>query len=122
MLQNKLLAGGGQWTWDMNINNPLLGNLNAVDGATFFQTFIPRLISLALIIGAVIFFFTLIMGGIQWISSGGDKQSLEEAKSKVTNAIVGLVIMLAIFAIINLIQYFFHISILTIDIGSLVIQ
>ena len=121
-IQNNLLAGGGADYWKEQINNPLLGTLGKKSGVEFFQTFIPGLVSLALIVGALIFFFMLVMGAIAWISSSGDKQALEGARGKITNAIIGLVILLSVFAVLNLIQYFFGIKILTLDIASLVIQ
>ena len=63
----------------------------------------------------------MLIGGIQWISSGGDEQGLEAARGKISNALIGMVILFATFAIISLIQTFFGIQILTIDIGPLVI-
>ncbi len=105
------------------ITNPLLKDtLQTKTGIEFFQSFIPNLITLGLIIGVVFFLFILIMGALQWISSGGDKNALEAAKSKITNAMVGIVILFAIFAVLKLIENFFGVSILTLDIGSLVIQ
>lgn len=104
------------------ITNPALGNLNKQTGASFFQKFVPRFLTLGLLVGTLIFFFILIMGAIQWISSGGDKQALEGAKSKVTNAFIGIVILFSIFAILKLVESFFGISILTLDIGGLAIQ
>ena len=105
------------------ITNPLVKDtLQTKTGIEFFQSFIPNLITLGLIIGVVFFLFILIMGALQWISSGGDKNALEAAKSKITNAMVGIVILFAIFAVLKLIENFFGVSILTLDIGSLVIQ
>jgi hypothetical protein len=109
-------AGGG------SITNPVLGNSPVTTGVPFFQQAVPAVITIAFIIGSVIFFFMLIVGAIKWISSGGDKQALEGAKGTITSALIGIVILFATFAIIKLIQYFFGITILTIDIGKLVIQ
>lgn len=104
------------------ITNPLLKDtLQTKTGVEFFQSFVPNLITLGLIIGAVFFLFILIIGAIQWISSGGDKNALEEAKHKITNAIVGIIILFSVFAVLKLIENFFGISILTLDIGSLAI-
>ena len=80
------------------------------------------MIGLALVIGALIFLFILIIGAIQWMTSGGDKASLEGAKGKISNAFIGLVILFATFAIMLLIENFFGIKILSLDIGPLVIQ
>ena len=104
------------------LNNPVLGpNLQKKTGLEFFQAFIPRLITLGLIIGVVVFLFIIIIGAIQWISSGGDKSALEASKSKITNALVGILVLFAVFAILKLIENFFGITILTLDIGALVI-
>lgn len=108
------------------IKNPALGNtLNGFlqrGGSAYFSTLIPNLIGLCYVIGVLIFFFILIIGAIQWISSGGDKQALEGARGKITNAIVGIIILFSIFAVISLIETFFHTNIMTLDIGALVIQ
>jgi hypothetical protein len=118
-MQNTFLAGGGS---NPEITNPLFPESTATQtGLSFFQTFVPHLVGLALAIGTTIFFFILILGAIQWISSGGDKQALEGARSKITNALIGIVIMFSIFAVLSLIQYFFGITIMALDIGSLVI-
>lgn len=124
MIDN-LLAGAGTTS---TINNPIMGDsmqslvASSGDGATFFALLLPKLIGLALVVGVVIFLFMLIFGAIQWITSGGDKASLEGARSKISSAIVGLVILFSTFAILALIEKFFDISILTLDIGPLVIQ
>ncbi|SRR5260221_7170812 len=111
---NKLLAE--------TITNPLLGDLNKNTGVSFIQQLIPALIGLALVGGSLIFFFMLIMGAIQWITSGGDKAALEGARGRITQALVGIIILFSAFAIVKLVETFFNIHILTIDIGSLKIQ
>ena len=108
------------------ITNPILKEelqdvlLNQNEG-TYFQRLIPSLVGLAFVIGAVIFVFMLITGGVQWIASGGDKTSLEGARGRITNAIVGIIILLSVFALIKVIEGFFGIYILTIDFSSLII-
>jgi hypothetical protein len=89
------------------IENPVLGPAGKQTGLSFFQNFIPAAINLAFVIATVIFLFMLIFGAIQWIASGGDKQALEAARGRVTNAIIGIVILFALFAIVNLISHFF---------------
>jgi hypothetical protein len=110
---NKLLAQD-------TIMNPALGsNLQGKSGVSFFQDLVPNVIGLAFVIGVLVFFFIMVIAAIQWITSGGDKQSLESARSKLTNAIIGFVILLLIFVILNVIQDFFGLSILSLDIGPL---
>ncbi len=76
---------------------------------------IPELISggiqLLMIVAAIIFFFMLVVGGIRWILSGGDKQQTEAARNQITAALVGLIIVFAAWAIVQLLSTFFGISI-----------
>ena len=105
------------------INNPALGSsLQGKSGSEFFAAFLPKLIGLTLLGGTLVFFFVFLMGAIAWITSGGDKQALEGARSKITNGIIGLVILFVAFAVVGLVETFFDINILTIDIGPLIIQ
>jgi hypothetical protein len=69
-------------------------------------------ITLVLIVAGVIFFFMLIIGGLRWILSGGDKAQTESARSQITAALVGLVIVFAAFAIATLVQSLFGINIM----------
>ena len=68
-------------------------------------------ISLVLIVAAVVFFFMLVIGGIKWITSGGDKGGTEVARNQITAALVGLVIVFAAWAIMQLIGGLFGITI-----------
>lgn len=106
-----------------NITNPLLPPaLQSGLGIDYFQKLIPALISLIFVIGTLIFFFMLLIGGVQWITSGGDKAGVESARGRITSALIGLVILFSTFAIAKLIETFFGISILTLDIDVLRIQ
>jgi len=105
------------------ITNPALGpGLENKSGLSFFQEAVPRFLALGMVIGTLIFFFILIIGAIQWISSGGDKSALESAKGKLTNAFIGIIILFSLFVLLKVIESFFGITILTLDIGPLIIQ
>lgn len=73
---------------------------------------ISALVGTLLIIAALLAFFFLILGGIQWITSGGDKAGMEAARNKITHAIVGLIIVGAAWAIMILVQNFLGVSII----------
>ena len=109
------------------IGNPALGPAlqgfaSSEGGSAFFSAVLPKFVTLVLIAGALIFFFMLVFGSIQWISSSGDKQALESARAKITQALIGLIILFASFALIQFIESFFGIKILTLDINALKIQ
>jgi len=73
--------------------------------------FISRIMGLALVIAAILVFVYLVWGGLQWITSGGDKGKTEEARNRITAALVGLAIVAAAWAVIQLVSYFFGIDV-----------
>ena len=73
---------------------------------------VPVIIQVILIAAALVALIFLIIGGIKWITSGGDKAQVESARNTITSALIGLVVVFAAWAIIRLIELFFHISIL----------
>jgi hypothetical protein len=73
---------------------------------------ISRAIGVALLLAGILVFVYLVWGGIQWITSGGDKGKTEEARSRITSALIGLAIVAAAWAIMQLIAFFFGIDIL----------
>ena len=72
-----------------------------------------------LVVAALIFFFILVMGGIKWIMSGGDKGNVETARKQITNALIGLAIIFVAWAIIRLLSQVFGVDILTLPIPRL---
>jgi hypothetical protein len=73
---------------------------------------ISAIVGTLLIISALLAFFYLILGGIQWITSGGDKAAMEAARNKITHAIVGLIIVGAAWAVMLLVQSFLGVTII----------
>ncbi len=77
-------------------------------------------ITLLLIVAGIIFFVYLILGGIKWMTSGGDKASTEGARNQITAALIGLVIVFSAWAIVELIGSVFGIKILEFTIPTIV--
>lgn len=65
-----------------------------------WSAFIPGVIQLLLFLAFLFSFIYLLWGGFSWVTSGGNKESLEKARGKVTYAILGLVIALLSFFIL----------------------
>lgn len=80
---------------------------------------VAGLVRVSLVVAAIVFFFILVIGGIKWISSGGDKGQTESARNQITAALVGLVIVFAAWAIIQLVQTFFGINLLDLTIETI---
>lgn len=75
-------------------------------------TIVSGAISLVMIVVAVVFFFILVLGGLKWVTSGGDEKKVGAARAQITNALIGLAIVFAAWAIVSLIQTIFGITIL----------
>lgn len=115
-------GGGGGVIAPPGITNPALGNLNKNTGVSFFQQLIQKGITLVLVAGVIIFLFMLLISAIQWMTAGGDKAAVETARGRLTQAIIGIVLMFATWAVVLFIQNFFGIKILSIDITALSIK
>ena len=74
---------------------------------------VPVIIQVIMIVAALVALIFLIIGGIKWITSGGDKTAVEAARNTITSALIGLLIVFAAWAIIKLIEYFFGITVIS---------
>lgn len=68
----------------------------AITIATLWQTII--------LVGGLAFLLYLILGGITWITAGGDKGKIEEARGKITQGLVGLALLAASYVIVKFIE------------------
>ncbi len=93
------------------------GDFSKLGGLTV-PGIISGFIRLTLVVAAIVFFFILVIGGIRWIASGGDKAQTEAARSQITAALVGLVIVFAAWAILALIRTFFGVDIFSLTLPT----
>jgi len=75
-------------------------------------------INLLMVVVALVFFFMLVFGGLRWVMSQGDKTNVENARNQITNALIGLAIVFAAWAIMKLIETLFGISIFNLAIPT----
>ncbi len=89
-----ICPSGSQFTSLCNLKPDKLGNV------------VGAVVQVLLVIAVVTCLFFLIWGGIRWITSGGDKGSVQAARSTIIAAIVGLVIAMLAFFILNIVLIF----------------
>ena len=75
-----------------------------------FNKFFSSFIGIITILSFFSFLILLITGAVSFMTAGGDKQKLETARSKITTAIIGLVIVIAAVFIIDFIAGLFGID------------
>lgn len=68
---------------------------------------ISFLLSIVMFIALLLVLFYLVKGAIDFITAGGEKSKTEAARSEMTGAVVGLVILSATLAVFMLIQQLF---------------
>jgi len=74
--------------------------------ATNIGSLINGALSFIMVIAALLVFLYLILGGMEWITSGGDSGKTEKARNKITAAVIGLIILAASYAILLIILNF----------------
>ncbi len=67
-------------------------------------------INVLLFAGLALALIFLIFGGIRWIISGGDKAKVDVAKQAVVSALIGLVVVLSSYILMNVVLHFFGIG------------
>lgn len=98
------------------ITNPALRNFTSPDDAGAGLAFyIAQLWKTIVVIGGILFLLYLIWGGIDWLTAGGDKSKVEGAQKKISNALTGLAILVASFAIVTFVGEVLKIDLLNID-------
>lgn len=83
-----------------------VGEFDAID-------IVRGIIQFILVVAFVLAFIMLLIGGIRWITAGGDEKAVGSARNMITAALIGLVIVLVAFALIKLVETFFGVSIIS---------
>lgn len=102
-----------------NVSIPGLSSFMGKGGVGFLQAILRTAITVIFAVGFLYFFFILLTGGIDWIRSGSDKAQLEAARGKLSSAFIGLLLLIAAYGIVKLLEAIFGISILNFIVPSL---
>lgn len=80
-----------------------LGQNTAVTkAAQVFTNIISRIVGVLTIVAGIWFIFQFIIGAYGFLTAGGDSKAIESARGKITQAIIGLVVVVAAWALISL--------------------
>lgn len=84
--------------------NQIFGTIAPPKGApTDLGTFIAGGIKLFIIVAGIFLLIYLLWGAFDWITSGGEKEKISKAQSKMTNAVVGMILVIVALTLFNLI-------------------
>lgn len=100
----------------LNIINPVLDpKVGTGEGRAILQLFLTNFITIGFGIGAIVLVFMLISGGVRYIAAGSDKDAVQHAAKQLTHALIGITILLSVYAIVALVGGVFGINILQIN-------
>lgn len=68
-------------------------------------SYVNFLLNLVMAVSLLLAFLYFILAGLQWITSGGDKSKTEEARNKIVNAFVGILIVASSFALASYVAW-----------------
>ena len=77
------------------------------------SSIIRSILELLIIVAFIIALIWNILAGLKFITANGDPKGVSEAWSRLYWGIIGLVVVLASFAIIKMVEAFFHIDIIS---------
>ncbi len=91
---------------------------NPIDYLSRLEGIFSLVVSFMTILTGLFFIIHFVIGGFTWSTAGGDSQKVETAKTKMTNAAIGLIIVIASYSIIYIIGKVLGLDIL--QVGSLI--
>lgn len=104
LLINLKITSAFAQTFNFNIKQQKgQGVATAMSAESTVQIIIANVISLFFTIGGIGVVIYFVWGAVDWILSGGDKEKVANARKKMTNAIIGLVLLALSFMIIRVV-------------------
>lgn len=104
-----LIHAAEQWKGLIEQDVPTFASIE-----TLFSNIVRAVVSLTV----VALFLMLLTGGFSFLFSGGDPKKLEQARGTLTNAIIGLVVIVSAYVILRIIQVFTGVNVTTFTIGG----
>ncbi|RJQ38423.1 hypothetical protein C4559_01390 [Candidatus Microgenomates bacterium] len=101
----------------LSLSLPEYGNVNVPKGVPIggigkLVEIFNLALTILIIVAIVLSLFFIIQSGIQWITSGGNKEGLQKARSKLIYSIIGLIVVILAVFIVNIVGGFLNIDLL----------
>lgn len=88
--------------------DPAFGdNAGAAKSGTLFSDYFIKLWQALITVGAVMVIIYFVWGAIEWIVAGGDSSKVQKARDRLTQATIGLIILVGTYTIIGFINSVF---------------
>jgi hypothetical protein len=69
-----------------------------------FDAVLTFIIRFFFIVAGLVALIFLLLGALGWITSGGNKESVDKAREKIQNALIGVILLFVILAIVGVVE------------------
>lgn len=80
-------------------NTPVSGSETKIQ----FGDLLSNVIRTLTVVGGLAFVIFFALGGLKWLTAGGDKAKVEEAKTQMTQSVIGLVAIVAALFVVGIV-------------------
>ncbi len=87
--------------------------LTLTEAGNILENVLSAVIGLITVATSLWFMLQVFLGALSWVSAGGDAQKVEGARERITNAIIGLIIVVAAWSLVGIIGTLFGLKILS---------
>lgn len=98
--------------------NPNIVIKQPQEGYQELGKFVNNILTLAFGLALLVVLVMLIWGAFEWITSGGDKEAVGKARSRIINALIGLAVLAIAFALARVGADFIGINIFNITVPT----
>lgn len=85
-------------------------NVNLGFRVPSFDTVLSFAIRFLFIIAGLVALLYLLLGALAWITSGGNKESVDKAREKIQAALIGIILIFAVLAIVGVVENIFSLG------------
>ncbi len=78
----------------------------ATDNTAGFAVFLSEIMQAVMVVAALLLLLYLLWGAIEWITAGGEQSKIQSARDRITQAIVGILVLASVVALFNMITWF----------------
>jgi hypothetical protein len=77
------------------------------------EHFVSQILGILTLLAGLLFIFYFVLGAFRWISAGGDSGNTQKARDQMTQAVIGMILVVASYSIIGLVGNLFGFNILS---------
>lgn len=97
LAQDTLDLDIGEAAYQANVPGALPDKMMSPDRG--FGVFVSNIMGAIMVVASLLVLFYLIWGGIEWISAGDDKSKVEKARTRITQAVIGIIVLSSSYAL-----------------------